>query len=141
METEYTDQATEDGIIADRDIGGHIRMADNGRNECGPESSIDRSDQELREQRMAVEKDPVNEGTSNDTERIDAAQGGNRETDVFLPGRGTFGPYVMARKENRENETKEMMMKKAGIDIDYFDRELKGADLIRRELKYMNKKY
>lgn len=138
METESTDQTTEDGNEANRSIRGDIGMVNIGRPEYEPESVIDSIDKGIREKGMGEPKDPPDEGTSNDADGVDAAQGGDREADVFLSRGRTSCPTMKAMQENRENASKERIMRQAGIGIDYFDEELKGAAFIKRELKYLN---
>lgn len=139
VESEHTHQTAEDGTEFDRSGGGDIGVAVDGRDEHGPESATDGIDKGLREKRMAKEKDTCDERASNDADGVDAAQGGDGEADVFLSRGSTQCPLARAMLENRENLAKERMMKGAAIEIDYFDKDLKGPEMIRRELKYKNK--
>lgn len=113
-------------------------MARLGGDEHEPESVTDSIDKGIREKGMGEKKDTSDEGTSIDADGVDAAQGGDREADVFLSRGRTSCPAMNAMLENQDNAAKERIMKQAGIGIDYFDQELKGAALIKKELKYLN---
>lgn len=143
METELTDQATKDGFKTDRSLGRDIGMVDAGGDGHEPESSPDSIDETVGEKRMGSQKTSTNQGSTNDADRVDAAQGGDREATLLLRQSGARNSSIRTPEEleNRENALKEEIMKKKPyLDIGAWEETKNDRQYKVKMVKYAQKK-